>query len=142
MSDFKCAKCGCTPDEKSLHGDSFRRHLKDMYCWTCYVETVIEKDLTCWSVGIVGDNSGYMDDYKLADAIDFAINETEDNIDKGLSIEPPISNGYNAAIIVRNGQVYTKCADLRDLFDIKDDDKRLEIINRVVKNLNFKLIEE
>jgi hypothetical protein len=114
MGKITCKICGATSDEKSLYHESFSRNLDGYHCWTCYHKQAVELNTKGFGCGTVGENSGWIDDYTFAEAVEYALSEIEleNNIDMGIRVGGSIDTGYYSAAIVRNHQLYVKVAEL------------------------------
>jgi hypothetical protein len=132
MDGKTCKDCG---NDKTLYR-GWRMDDPDFYCWTCYHKHVIDDNLPIFGNGIVGDNSGWIDQHTLAGAIAFALEETDGNIDRGVTIDADIGGSYEASAIVRCGQLFVPVASLWDYYDLEPDEQHQFIegvIARVLK---------
>ena len=147
MDDQKCARCGVMTDLESLHRswmDIFSdKDDRGMFCWSCWHEVARKNDEQQFSVGVVGNNSGWTQDFTLAEAIDFAMSEAEidNNIDMGLCVNPPIDGSYVSTVIVRNSQLYLNVAELWGWFDVDEQEDRLKFLQAIIDQLDFKRIK-
>jgi DNA-directed RNA polymerase subunit RPC12/RpoP len=135
--EHKCQKCGRTADEAhGLFSESLHQSLPGMWCWECYHKAVIQQSKPVFMLSIVGENTGCADGHCCEDLIEEAVYETADNIDQGIAIDPPIDGSYMSTFIVRNGQLYVRYADLRDL-EYMDDEDKLAYLEALLKGMDF-----
>lgn len=139
MDEYKCIVCGKTSDETSIWHDSFG-HLEGYHCLECYTKEAVRQNKAAFHLSDIGHNGGWMADYTLADAIDEALTETEESIDQGIGIQAYVGGSYLPALIVYNGNLYVRFADLRWLMD--DDtslDERRAAIEKLIGQLDCKV---
>lgn len=138
---YTCQFCGKSSEEVPLYNDWPHDYLKmeGMACWECYHEQAIERGIAAFSLSDIGNNSGWMEHYTLQDAILTALDMTEDNIDQGIAIDVPIGGSYNASLIVRNGELYVRAANLVPLTMAKSDNVRHALLKAIIRELNWRV---
>lgn len=138
MSVHKCKFCGVDADYEPLYHDWPFGKLGDngMYCWRCYHVQCIRQNKAAFSLSEVGDNSGGVDSYLLANAILEALDMTEDNLDKGIGIDAQIGSSYTSSLIVRSGVLYAPVADLLALY-VMEQEARLSHVQKLIKTLKW-----
>lgn len=136
---YTCQFCGKGSDEVPLYNDWPHDYLKmeGMACWECYHKQAIERNVAAFHLGEIGHNAGWTYKYTLADAILTALDETEDNMDQGLSIDADIGGSYTASLIVRNGYLYTRSVDLEQLMRDKSDEEKRALLEQIISQLTW-----
>jgi hypothetical protein len=139
MSSNNCVFCGKTSYQEALYRDWPFDCLgvKGMYCWECYHKEIVKHDKAAFSLSIVGENSGCIADYTLSDAISAALEDTEGNMDMGMAIDSHIGGSYTASLIVRNGGLYVRFADLYPVMEAKSEDEKRLLLEQIIRQLTW-----
>jgi len=143
MNEDFCCICGLEPNRQAIHRSS-KNNSAGMYCWSCWHNHARKSQLDEFGIGIVGENTGKAGNHTLQFAIIEALEEIDlqDNIDLGVSIDSGIGDSYSPSLIVCNSHLYLCVAQLSDYFEARNDrGKQLRIINDIVMQLDFKLLE-
>lgn len=136
-----CVFCGKKYDDAPIYHDWPYDHLnvEGMYCWECYHKEAIKIDVAAFGLSEIGHNAGWTYRYTLADAIHSALEMTDDNLDQGIGIDAPIGGSYTASLIVRNGSLYLRIADLYPLMESKNEDEKRLLIDEIISQLSWEV---
>lgn len=137
--DYKCVFCGKDSHGQPLYHDWPFNHLKieGMCCWACYHSEIIKQDIAAFSLSDIGNNGGWIQDYTLAGAIEEALEEAEDNMDRAIGIDADIGGSYTSSLIIRNGNLYLRVAELRLLMEAESSEEKRTLIEQVVNQLTW-----